>query len=247
MAVYGVVIPFNNTASSFLLERDFFQEGDLLNQTEAEMLDETAIDCLGGSDLDIGGQSSLRREAYCRRKNEALAKASVVMSIPYIISAVSAPVFGMIIDQYGYAAAASTAACVLLALVHVLLRYTSSASIPAAWLMVGQGVGYSLYAAALWPCIPTSVSADQVGLAYGIATSALNIGLTVFPLIAATLYDLNGQRYIPAVENFYICLATFGFAAGCCLNFADRAQGGALNRASGRGLCTGCTGPWIYM
>jgi hypothetical protein len=33
------------------------------------------------------------------------------MSIPYLMSATTAPIFGLFIDVYGFAAAASTAAC----------------------------------------------------------------------------------------------------------------------------------------
>lgn len=51
--------------------------------------------------------------------------------------------------------------------------------------LVLLGIGYSVYAAALWGCIPYTVPAKLVGTAYGLCTAVQNIGLTISPLIAA--------------------------------------------------------------
>ena len=47
------------------------------------------------------------------------------------------------------------------------------------------GVGYSVYAAALWGCIPYTVDPRLIGTAYGLCTAIQNIGLTISPLICA--------------------------------------------------------------
>jgi len=51
------------------------------------------------------------------------------------------------------------------------------------------GVGYSVYAAALWGCIPYTVPARLIGTAYGLTTAVQNIGLTISPIISAQLLD----------------------------------------------------------
>jgi hypothetical protein len=62
-----------------------------------------------------------------------------------------------------------------------------------------------------------------------VATSGLNTGQCIIPLVSSWLFDINGSSYIPAVEVFYIGLGTFGFVVGCCLNYMDYKQGGNLN------------------
>ena len=47
------------------------------------------------------------------------------------------------------------------------------------------GLGYSVYAAALWGCIPYTVPARLIGTAYGLTTAVQNIGLTISPLISS--------------------------------------------------------------
>ena len=47
------------------------------------------------------------------------------------------------------------------------------------------GVGYSIYAATIWGCIPFTMPAKLVGTAYGLSTCCQNIGLIVSPQIAA--------------------------------------------------------------
>lgn len=54
------------------------------------------------------------------------------------------------------------------------------------------GVGYSVYAAALWGCIPYTVPPRLIGTAYGLCTAVQNIGLTISPLISAAC--LNSEK-----------------------------------------------------
>lgn len=44
------------------------------------------------------------------------------------------------------------------------------------------GLGYSVYAAAMWGCIPYTVRPNLVATAFGICTSIQNIGLSTSPL-----------------------------------------------------------------
>ena len=55
------------------------------------------------------------------------------------------------------------------------------------------GIGYSVYAAALWGCIPYTVPAKLIGTAYGITTAVQNVGLTISPLIASACLGTKKQ------------------------------------------------------
>ena len=60
--------------------------------------------------------------------------------------------------------------------------------------LVLLGIGYSVYAAALWGCIPYTVPARLVGTAYGLCTSVQNIGLTISPQIGSVCLGTHKQQ-----------------------------------------------------
>ena len=103
-------------------------------------------------------------------------------------------------------------------------------SMPCTGALVLQGVAYSFYAAAVWPPVVYIVETWQVGTAYGLMTSLMNLGFTVFPLVAAAIYDANGEKYIPAVEYFYSALAAIGLIFGLLLLREDRKMGQPFNK-----------------
>ena len=87
-------------------------------------------------------------------------KANYVMSIPYIISSVISPFLGFGIDLLGGRAFFATLAWLVLIAVHSLLGFTAiTPYVP----LVGQGLAYSVFAAALWPSVPYVVDARYVG------------------------------------------------------------------------------------
>lgn len=54
--------------------------------------------------------------------------------------------------------------------------------------LISIGVGYSLYAAAIWPSIAYVVEKKCLGTAYGITTAIQNAGLAFVPLISGKYY-----------------------------------------------------------
>jgi len=112
-------------------------------------------------------------DMYCAALDKAEQQANRVMSIPYIISAVISPFLGFAIDRIGKRAILATAAPALLIIVHSLLAWTTvTPYVP----LVGQGLAYSIFAAALWPSIPYVVDEQYVGTAYGLLTAIQNGG-----------------------------------------------------------------------
>ena len=97
-------------------------------------------------------------------------KAGLVMSIPDIVSAVGSPIAGWLLDYFGYRATALPLSAIVLLITHCLFAFTMVSPIISMALM---GVAYSVFAAALWPCIPFLVGRHQVATAYGMVTVSL--------------------------------------------------------------------------
>ena len=166
---------------------------------------------------------------YCTKQHGATEHAGRVMSIPYLISALSSPPLGYLVDKIGRRAQLQLVSSVLLFLVHLTLATsTSSPIIP----LVGQGIAYSLYAAVLWPSVPLTVQKQYTGTGFGVITSIQNIGLALFPLMIAGIYNASGGRYIPNVEFFFMACAGLGIVVGIYMNRLDKRYGGKLNKAS---------------
>lgn len=251
MSIYlhvGCVLPFNNIASSLLLERDYFKEPPsgcrLFNIYECQDApDNYVVDCpsskwyqpplpynatVGGEVYnplttdDIDCTDDLWKDTctveYCDRQNKAQLQAGTIMSIPYIISACLSPLLGGVVDRFGMRAIIATIAPSMLVIVHSFLGWTDVSPVGP---LVGQGLAYAGFAAVIWPSVPLVVPQRLVGLAYGVAFSIQNAGLASFPLIIAAIYTDNGDKYIPAVETFFVIVALVGVLVGFYLNFYD--------------------------
>jgi MFS-type transporter involved in bile tolerance (Atg22 family) len=169
---------------------------------------------------------------YCTKEHSATEKAGKVMSIPYLISSVSSPLLGHMVDKVGRRAVIATIASTILLVVHLSLALlVCSPVIP----MVGQGIAYSLYAAVLWPSVPLTVSKQYIGTAFGVITCIQNIGLALFPLIIAAIYNTSGNNYIPNVEFFFASCAAAGVIIGILMIQVDRKTGGRLGAISSTG------------
>ncbi len=155
---------------------------------------------------------------YCTRQTDAQAEAGTIMSIPYIISACLSPILGGFVDKFGMRAVIATISPLMLVIVHLFLGFTSVSPVGP---LVGQGLAYSGFAAVLWPSIAMVVDARLVGLAYGIVVSIQNMGLAAFPLIIASIYSADDDKYIPDVEVFFVACAWLGVIIGLYLNFYD--------------------------
>ena len=129
VVVYGCVLPFNNIASSLLLERNYFiaqpdsacalapfpaacaNSTNTPNQfcSTAQYnapplptgLDPATVDCTNPTDCVT---------AYCDDLDAGITKANQVMSIPYIISACLSPFLGGFVDRFGMRSVIATAA-----------------------------------------------------------------------------------------------------------------------------------------
>ncbi|TPX50008.1 hypothetical protein SeLEV6574_g01162 [Synchytrium endobioticum] len=163
-----------------------------------------------------------------------------LMCIPDTMSAVLVPICGLLVDKYGHRASLLIICALVIAAVHFLLGLTMiNPVIP----LIFLGFSYSMYGVAIWPSIATIIQHEEevyhqshmlepdlklLGTAYGLSTSALNMALTVFPLISAQVRVWGGSFVM--VEIFFASLAVGGAAASAVLYFVDARHGGVLEK-----------------
>jgi len=51
------------------------------------------------------------------------------------------------------------------------------------------GIGYSIYAAAIWGSVPYVVNPESIGTAFGLTTAIQNIGLVIAPTLVGYIKD----------------------------------------------------------
>lgn len=106
------------------------------------------------------------------------------------------PILGFVIDKTGRRALYICASSVLILLAsaitmvipeHPTQKMGGEPQYLSLIPLILLGIGYSVYAAALWGCIPYTVPARLIGTAYGLCTAVQNIGLTISPIISGAL------------------------------------------------------------
>jgi hypothetical protein len=135
-------------------------------------------------------------------------------SIPDLLSSFVVPLFGYVVDQCGHRLTWLVLCSLALVISHLGLGLTMWNPIP---FMVLLGLGYAIYGVVLWPCIAIVVQQQEqfslnsvklLGTSFGIASCALNLSLTLIPIITAQIRIWRGS-FLP-VEIFYASLAGLG-------------------------------------
>ena len=151
--------------------------------------------------------------------------AGYMFGIPFIISAISSPFLGIMIDKIGKRALLITLGSVIL-----LAAYSTSMFMPECdqcynevYPLVLIGIGYSIYAAAIWGSVPYVVESSATGTAFGIATAVQNIGLVIAPTLVGAIKDStrsidHGFFYTNA---FFLSINLIGLILNICLYYID--------------------------
>ncbi|KAJ3171970.1 hypothetical protein HDU88_006780 [Geranomyces variabilis] len=147
-----------------------------------------------------------------------------VMSIPDIISSVGTPLCGLFIDRFGYRATLLPVCGVFLLTAHALLGWTTLTPIVP---MAILGVAYSIFASALWTCIPYLVGPHQLATSYGLLSTCLNISLALLPLAVAKIRSTFPDSFVP-VEGFFIGIASVSIVLTIGLCIVDERSGALL-------------------
>ncbi|KAI8809405.1 major facilitator superfamily domain-containing protein [Cladochytrium replicatum] len=148
--------------------------------------------------------------------------AGLVMSIPDLISAVGSPLCGILVDRHGHRSTVLPLAGLMLFATHALLCFTTLTPF---FSMTVLGIAYSVFASALWPCVPYLVGRHQIATAYGFMTVSLNFSLFVFPLVVARIRNTDEASSDPAdftnVEYFFMGMSLIATALAVLLNVCD--------------------------
>lgn len=157
---------------------------------------------------------------YCLDQNAATEMAGFFMSIPYFFTVALTFHLGLLVDKTGWRTEMICLGSVLLVIAHVLLAFPASS--PPVVPLVGQGLGYTICVASLWPSVPFTVSEDSVGTAFGIMMGVQNIGLALIPLVVAGLFERSNHRYLPLVELFFAAISFLAVLVGIALMICDK-------------------------
>lgn len=163
-------------------------------------------------------------ETFFSQDDPAVARqtAGYVMSVMFITSALMSPFCGAFLDKYGHRLDATCLSALIGMLTHTFMTvinpYSSSFFL---------GLTYTIFGAAVWPMIPSTVDESQVGPAYGVTTAMQNFGLFAVPLIVGFL-RARFETYL-AVSHFLGSIGVVAFFMAFYLRMRDRSTGGYLN------------------
>jgi MFS family permease len=178
VCVYGCVFPFNNIASTLLLERNYFKAQP---NSECALHDSSPGACQNSTNVPNeycnngqwfqppvaeGAEVNCDNNPpcytiYCSGQENAEIEAASIMSIPYIITACLCPFFGSLVDTYGQRATVLLLAPAMLCMVHILIGFSD---VNMVILLVGQGLSYCSFAAVMWPSVSLVLNPDNYGL-----------------------------------------------------------------------------------
>lgn len=151
--------------------------------------------------------------------------AGYYFGIPYIISAVSSPFLGLLIDKIG-----KRGFMICLSSVILVVAFFMSMISPEChqcnneiYPLVMTGVGYSIYAAAIWGSIPYVVPEAAVGSAFGVTTAIQNIGLCIAPTLVGYIRDKTSEidHGFFWVHAFFVSINVLGFILNAMLYYID--------------------------
>ncbi|KAJ3076142.1 hypothetical protein HDU98_005561 [Podochytrium sp. JEL0797] len=163
--------------------------------------------------------------------------AGFVMSIPDSTSSILVVLCGYFLDSNKWGATLLVLSFMTITVVHFLLGFTAVDPVPS---LIALGVAYSINPVVIWPSVAIVIQRQErklaslvsptnedchdresiLGAAYGVCTAALNMALTVIPMLAAWIRVDGGGGWV-GLEMFYGGLAGIGFCGACVLYAGD--------------------------
>jgi MFS family permease len=231
--IYACMGPFNNIASSVLLERDYFKAIPSIphlcqssynrphycptsndyqlplpqNYSSYFPLTPEDIDC------SLPEWKNGCTAEYCQRLTKALEKTSFIMSIPFFLYACFTVPLGRLSDRIGRRLELLLISSIVFFIAHLTLALGNTNAI---FSMIGQGIGNCLFITVYWPILPLITDEKIFGKAYGLALSLQNTTYVVMPMILAKIFQESNQQYIPKVELVFVLTS---FAGGLPILF----------------------------
>ena len=116
------------------------------------------------------------------------------------MSAVGAPLIGLVVDKLGYRIYFIILSGFIFVSAHLTFAFIplcDEETGPCRTAIVGMvllGITYSIYVSSIWPSIFYVVPARTVGTAYGLTTAVQNAGLALIPLVVGPITEKTTYR-----------------------------------------------------
>jgi nitrate/nitrite transporter NarK len=158
------------------------------------------------------------------------------IAIPNFVAIFASPTFGYILDRTGRSLIwMGVAGCMqVLGHLSVLAIALKWFTIPPVAIMLWIGVGYSMYASAIWPTLPFVIKGEMLGTGYGTMTAVQNAGLAIFPSVIGQLMKVTEPptKYVIPIIIFISC-AGISVVLTVILFIVDKARTGGVLNATG--------------
>jgi len=166
--------------------------------------------------------------------------ASNLLAIPNFVAIFASPFFGYVLDRTGRSIIWMGTAAIMLILAHLALlaKTFDWFSIPPIAIMLWVGIGYSMYAASIWPTLPFVIKEEMLGTGYGAMTSIQNAGLAAFAQIVATIVGSapqhSTQKQWMGTSLVFVACGGISLALTIFLYIIDLARTGGVLNATGQ-------------
>jgi MFS family permease len=147
-------------------------------------------------------------------------RAGDAMSFLFLVSMLSTPAFGSLIDNIGQRSKFVVASAFLIA-----LTFSTISSAPPMASMAALGLVYMVYAAALYPSLALTVQQRLLGTAFGVTAMLENLGMTLVPLVVGTLEARDGQGRYNDVMSLFLMLSVTAIPLSLLIRQADSRRG----------------------
>eukprot|EP00347_Sterkiella_histriomuscorum_P023550 403334216 len=118
--------------------------------------------------------------------------AGILYGVPSYIAAVFCPVFGLIIDRYGYRIYFLIFSSCLMVLGHslnLLIGQEEEESYLVIVIIIILGFAYTIFGSSIWAAVPDVIDPMLTGSAFGFAVTFQNAGLSIVPTIGSAIHD----------------------------------------------------------
>lgn len=129
-------------------------------------------------------------------------QAGNTISLMFLVTGLSAPLIGTVVDVIGMRAMLLILSTGMLTATYIALPLVSPTIS-----MISLGFAFAIVAAVYGPTVPLIVKDSQLGTAYGVAQSANNLGLTIMPFVIAHLQASARVGEFGNVTRFFVCMA----------------------------------------
>jgi len=150
--------------------------------------------------------------------------ATTFLAIPNFVSIIASPTFGKIIDRTGRSLWWMALSSLMQILAHgaYLAMAEKWFTIPPAAIMVWIGIGYSMFAASIWPLLPFVIREEMLGTGYGTMTAIQNAGLAGFAQAIGSIQSAVGpDDPLSSVIPIIIFMGCAGASFGLTVFFDD--------------------------